>query len=271
MGKLTGKTVLITGGTKGLGRGYAIHLAKLGANIGIMARSLDSCENFETEIDGKTSGTVIEELKAMGVKVAGAEADVSNQEEVFTAVKKISDELGDISILICNAGGGIGPLTEGKASEMDLDIFRKVVERNLYGTVYTVNAVAPMMKKNHGGKIVTTASIGGQMANFDGTYAHYGSSKAAIIHYTRLLANELGAYGINANCIAPGFMETERLKDGFEKAGTEKFLSNISLGRFGTVKDCANAIEFLVTDMSDYVTGTVLEVNGGTNNKVYIK
>jgi 3-oxoacyl-[acyl-carrier protein] reductase len=164
----------------------------------------------------------------------------------------------------------MGPLTGGKPSELDLDIFRKVIERNLYGTVYTVNAVAPSMKKNHAGKIITVGSVGGQMANHDGTYSHYATSKAAIIHYTRLLANELGPYGINVNCIAPGFIATERLKAGFEKAGPEKFLRNISLKRFGTPEDCAKAVEFLATDMSDYVTGTVLEVNGGTNNKMYI-
>lgn len=271
MNKLSGQTVLITGAARGLGRAYALHLAKLGANIGVIDISLKSFEEFKAEADLLTADTVIDELKALGVKAAGAEADISNEDQVFAAVKKISDELGDISIVICNAGGGMGPLTEGKASQMDLDIFRKVVERNFYGTVYTVSAVAPMMKKNRYGKIVTVGSVGGQMANFDGTYAHYSSSKAAIIHYTRLLSNELGPYGINVNCLAPGYIETARLKDGFEKAGSNKFLRNVSLGRFGTAQDCANAIEFLVSDMSDYVTGTVLEVNGGTNNKVYIE
>jgi len=271
MGKLSGQTALVTGAARGLGRAYALRLAELGANVGVIDISLHSYKEFQAEADTITSDTVLDELKALGVKAVGAEADISNEEEVFAAVKKISDELGDVSIVICNAGGGMGPLTEGKASEMDLDIFRKVVERNLYGTVYTVTAVAPMMKKNNAGKIVTVASVGGQMANFDGTYAHYSSSKAAIIHYTRLLSNELGSFGINVNCLAPGYIETARLKDEFEKAGSEKFLNNISLGRFGTVEDCTKGMEFLVTDMSDYVTGTVLEVNGGTNNKVYIK
>ena len=271
MGKLTGQTALITGGARGLGRAYALHLAKLGANVGVIDISLRSYQEFQAEADQLTADTVVDELEVLGVKAAGAEADISNEEQVFAAVKKISDELGDISILVTNAGGGMGPLTEGKASEMDLDIFRKVVERNYYGTVYTVNAVAPMMKKNRAGKIVTVASVGGQMANYDGTYAHYSSSKAAVIHYTRLLANELGSYGINANCLAPGYISTARLKTGFDQMGPEKVLQNVSLGRFGTVEDCAKGLEFLVTDMSDYVTGTVLEVNGGTNNKVYIK
>ena len=271
MGKLTGKTAIVTGAARGLGRVYALHLAKLGANVGAIDINLRSFQEFQAEADQLTADTVVEELQALGVKAVGAEADISNQEQVFAAVKKISDELGDVSILICNAGGGMGPLTEGKASQMDLDIYQKVVARNMHGTVYTVTAVAPMMKKNRTGKIVTVASVGGQMTNFDGTYAHYGISKAAIIHYTKLLANELGPYGINANCIAPGFISTARLKTGFKAAGEEKFLRNISLQRFGTPEDCAYGIEFLTTDMSDYVTGHVLEVNGGTNNKVYIE
>ncbi|WP_371379434.1 SDR family NAD(P)-dependent oxidoreductase [Sporomusa aerivorans] len=271
MGKLTGQTAIITGAARGLGRAYALHLAKLGANIGVIDISLRSFQEFQAEADQLTADTVVEELRALGIKAIGAEADISSQQQVFAAVQKISNELGDVSILICNAGGGMGPLTEGKASAMDLDIYHKVVARNVDGTVYTVTAAAPMMKKNRAGKIVTVASVGGQMANFDGTYAHYSMSKAAIIHYTKLLANELGPYGINVNCIAPGYISTARLKTGFAATGEEKFLRNVSLQRFGTPEDCAYAIEFLTTNMSDYVTGHVLEVNGGTNSKVYIK
>lgn len=271
MGKLSGQTALITGAARGLGRTYALHLAKLGANIGVIDISLRSFQEFQAEADQLTAATVVEEIQALGVKAVGAEADIANREQVFAAVKKISGELGEVSILICNAGGGLGPLTEGKASQMDLDIYQQVVARNMHGTVYTVTAVAPMMKKNQAGKIVTVASVGGQMASFDGTYAHYSMSKAAIIHYTRLLAHELGPYGINVNCIAPGYIGTARLKKGFAATGEDKFLRNVSLQRFGTPEDCAYGIEFLTTNMSDYVTGHVLEVNGGTNNKVYIK
>jgi 3-oxoacyl-[acyl-carrier protein] reductase len=263
MGKLSGKVALVTGGARGLGRTYALRLASLGADVGVIDIDLQSFKQFEREAEAMNGDTVIEELKSLGVKAYGAEADITKFEEVQLAVDKIAANLGEIDILVANAGGGAGGVKENAASDLNMDQFHTVVERNFYGTVYTVNAVAPMMKKKNYGKIVTMASVAGLRVDEGGTYSHYGTSKAAIIMYTKYLAQDLGTYNITANCMAPGFIGTGRLMEIFEKEGIEKFTSQSALGRLGTPEDCANVVEFLTTNLSDYVTGTVIDVTGG--------
>jgi 3-oxoacyl-[acyl-carrier protein] reductase len=130
-----------------------------------------------------------------------------------------------------------------------------VLDINLMTCMYTCMAVAPYMKKQKSGKIVTVASIGGLRAT--GKYHPYGTAKAAIIYYTRTLAQELGPYNINVNCIAPGSIRTGRLGDKSELA------NQIPLRRLGTIEDCAKVVEFLTTDLSDYVTGKTITVDGG--------
>jgi 3-oxoacyl-[acyl-carrier protein] reductase len=270
MGKLTGQVALVTGAARGLGRDYALHLASLGAAVGVIDINFHSFEDFKGEAELLTADNVIDELRAMGVPACGATADITDREQVFAAVQKIADELGDISIVITNAGGGMGPPDGNKASSLDWDMYHTVINRNLHGTVYTVNAVVPMMKKNRHGKIVTVASVGGLVTNSDGSYSHYAMAKAAVIHYTHYLAAELGEYNINANCIARGYMATGRLKEQYHQAGEETFLSRSSIKRFGTPEDCSKAVEFLVTDQSDFITGHVLEVSGGVSGRIRV-
>jgi 3-oxoacyl-[acyl-carrier protein] reductase len=128
-----------------------------------------------------------------------------------------------------------------------------------------------MMKEKRRGKIVTVTSHTGQVAASGGAYAHYGVAKAGILHYTKLLAQDLGEYNINVNCISPGFIATGRMAQGFKTAGEEKFLEALALKRFGTPEDCANVVEFLTTDLSDYVTGTIVEVTGGSVDRLTLK
>ena len=270
MGKLTGKTALITGAARGLGRAYALRLAKLGADVGVIDVNLHSYQDFKEEAITEGADTVLDELRALGVKAAGAEANVADRDEIFTAIKNLADELGDFDIVICNAGGGSGAMTANTASNMDLDQFDLVLDRNLKGTVYTCTAVVPMMKKKGAGKIINVTSHVGMIATCTGSYCHYGVAKAAIIHYTRYLAQELGPFNITANCIAPGFISTGRMATGFAAVGNEKFIEPLALKRFGTVEDCANGIEFLATDLSDYVTGDVLDLTGGTVNRLQL-
>ena len=270
MGILTGQKAIVTGAARGLGREYALRLAKLGADVGVIDIDLHSYNQFAGEQALLTADTVIDEIKALGVNAAGAEADITNREQVYAAVDKIAKELGGLSIVITNAGGGMGPANANKASEFDWDMYHAVVARNLHGTVYTVNAAVPYLKKNGYGKIVTVASVGGLVANSDGSYAHYGISKAAIIHYTKYLACELGVNNINVNCIAPGYMATGRLLEQYKEAGEEHFLSRTSIKRFGTPEDCADAIEYLVSPKSDFVTGLILEVSGGVSGRVRV-
>ena len=270
MGKLSGQTVLITGAARGLGRDCALHLASLGADVGVIDIDMESFKQFEGEAELLTAENVIAELRNLGVKAHGVEADVGNRDQLFAAVNEITETLGPISILVANAGGGMGPPDGNKATLMDWDMYHTVIDRNIHGTVYSCNAVAPAMKERGQGKIVTVASVGGLMANSDGAYAHYALSKAAIIHYTHYLAQELGGYGINANCIAPGFMGTGRLLAQYKMAGEETFLSRTAIKRFGYPSDYSKAIEFLVTDQSDYVNGHVLEVSGGVSGRMRV-
>ena len=262
--RLDGKTALVTGAARGLGRAYAIRLAELGANVGVIDIDLKSYQAFEGEAKLMTAETTMDEVRALGVKSAGAEADITNREQVFAAVKKIEEELGPIDIVVCNAGGGMGAPDGNKAAEMNWEQFYAVTERNYYGTVYTCNAVVPGMMERGYGKVINVISVGGLVANSDGSYAHYASAKAAIKHYTMLLAQQAGRHNVTVNAIAPGFIATGRLVENYKKAGEGTFLRNVAMKRFGTVEDCANVIEFLATDLSSYVNGAVIEVTGGT-------
>lgn len=264
MGKLDGKNVLITGAARGLGRTYALHLARLGANIGVIDINLKSYEDFAAEKALLTADTVMDEVKALGVKSVGVEADISNTEQVKAAVERIIEELGPLDVVICNAGGGSGSMNENCASTLDMDQYHLVMERNLTGTINTVLAAAPSMKKRKCGKIITVTSHVGLAATTSGSYCHYSIAKAAILHYTKLLAQDLGKYNITANAIAPGYITTGRMAEGFKAAGEEKFTENTALRRFGTPEECAKVIEFMATDLSDFVTGTCIEVTGGT-------
>lgn len=266
MGKLDGKVAIVTGGGRGLGRAYALRLASLGANVAICDLDLKSYEEFEIEKKAMTADSTVAEIEAMGVKALGYELDVSDQKAVDAMVKDVAAKWGRIDILVCNAGGGRGKPVETKASTLDPALLHLVVGMNLYGTVYFVNAVAPYMKEQRAGKIVTVASTAGLRASRDGGYAHYGAAKAGIAHYTRYLAQELGPHGIMANCIAPGSIATGRIMTqvipGGARANRDP-AAGIALRRQGTVEDCARVVEFLTTDLSDYVTGTVIPIDGG--------
>ena len=268
-GKLAGKVALITGGARGLGRAYALRLASLGADIGIIDIDLKSYEAFEEEKKLMTADTTVEEVRALGRRSCGVEADVSDQKQVLEAVKIVADELGEIDILVANAGGGIGGPDENPASEMNIDHYHTMINRNIHSTVYTVQAVAPMMKKKKSGKIVTVCSQAGLGTTLKGTFAHYGLAKAAVQHYTLYLSADLGQYGINVNCIAPGFISTGRIKKVFmESPKHDSHINETSLRRYGTPEECAKVVEFLCTDLSDFVTGATIEITGGTIGKI---
>ena len=257
--KLAGKTALITGGARGLGRVYALRLAKLGAHVGVIDIDFYSYKEFAAETARMTANTVIEELKNEGVNAAGVTADIGDYRQVQAAVKEIASQLGDINILVTNAGGGMGSVTDNRASMMDQELLHKVMDLNFHGTVNAVTCVTPMMKKKRYGKIVTISSIAALYPFPNGGYAHYGAAKGAVITYTKYLAQELGEYGINANCMLLGRIGTGKVLEKLGRNSTEP----IALGRLGTPEECADVLEFLTTDMSSYVTGAVIEVSGG--------
>ncbi|ALS21165.1 MULTISPECIES: SDR family NAD(P)-dependent oxidoreductase [Paenibacillus] len=260
---LKDKAAVVTGAARGLGRGYALRLADLGAHVVVADLDLHSFTDFEMEKNQMTGETVVEEVRQRGVRSSGYEIDVTDAKACTALMEKAMDEFGRIDIVICNAGGGAGGLTESFASRLDMVQTRRIMERNLYGTIHTCMSASPFMKQQKSGKIVTVSSIAGLQGNVDGSYAHYGAAKAGIVGYTRYLAQELGPYGIQVNCIAPGYIATGRLNVQFEKIGKEKLESDTALKRLGTVEDCANVIQFLTTGLSDYVTGQVIPVCGG--------
>src|SRR4051794_29514944 len=180
-------------------------------------------------------------------------------------VSRVAKEWGRVDVLVANAGGGRGRPVDTKASTLDPDLLQLVTAMNLFGTVYTVNAVAPTMKQQRSGKIITVASIAGTAPSRDGGYAPYGA-KAAIAHYTRYLAQDLGPFGITANCIAPGVIATGRIMATVIPGSIQSNQDRselVALRRLVTVEDCARVVEFLATDLSDYVTGAVIPIDGG--------
>ncbi len=280
--KLTGKVALITGGARGLGRGYALRLARLGADIALIDRDLKSFAAYEFEKSQMTASTVVEECRALGVRAMGLEIDLTDRLATESSVAGIVKEMGRVDIVICNAGGGTvkfadeleegetgperkgesGPgdiVTTGKTSDCPEETLRRVLDLNLMSCMYTCMAAAPYLIKQRSGKIVTVSSTAGLTSGY--SYHPYGTAKAAIIHYTRSLAQELAPFNITVNAIAPGIIRTGRLGDRSHLA------DRIPLGREGTVDDCAGVIEFLVTDLSDYVTGQTIAIDGGIGDK----
>lgn len=270
--RLHGKVAVVTGGARGLGRGYALRLAGLGADIAIIDRNLKAADVYEFERAALTAPTVMAECEAMGVRAIGLEADLTRREAATQAIDEIVRRLGRIDIAVCNAGGGTvafaderpatpganeirDTVTTGTPADCPEEMLTRVLDINIKTTMYTCMAVAAHMKRQRSGKIVTVSSTAGVDAR--GSYHPYGTAKAAIIHYTRALAQELGPFNINVNAIAPGIIRTGRLGDRSHMAG------EIPLRREGTIEDCAKVVEFLATDLSDYVTGRTIIIDGG--------
>jgi NAD(P)-dependent dehydrogenase (short-subunit alcohol dehydrogenase family) len=261
--KLEGKVAVITGAARGLGRAYALHLAKIGADVVINDIALDAANEYGEEL---TAPTVMDEIRGLGRRSIGIAADVTDPDQVNGMFEEVLGEFGRVDILVTNAGGALvrGP---SFASSIPEDAFRKMMDINLMGTIFCCQAVAGPMKEQRSGKIVTVGSQAGlrSSAQSGGGGVSYSVSKAAIHQYTRHLAAELGPYNINVNCIAPAWILSSRaIAQGRNSPETRARLEEeIALKRLGEPEDCAKVVEFLVTDLSDYVTGQVIRVCGG--------
>jgi 3-oxoacyl-[acyl-carrier protein] reductase len=233
---LQGKTALVTGGSRGIGRAIALELARAGAEV----------------VVGYRSGA--EEAEAVAKEAGGraVEADVSDPEQA----KRLVEEAGDLDILVNNAG-----LTrDGLLARMPDDDWRDVIETNLSSVFYTCRAVTRGMMKKRTGSIVNVSSIVGVHGNWGQT--NYGASKAGIIGFTKSLARELGSRGVRANVVAPGYVNT-RLTDVLPEEAQQAMLANTPLGRLGEPEDIAGAVRFLCSDEAAFITGEVLLVDGG--------
>jgi 3-oxoacyl-[acyl-carrier protein] reductase len=233
---LEGKTALVTGASKGIGRAIAQSLAEAGATV----------------VVGYRTGS--EDAEALAAEIGGRaiQADVSNVDEA----KRLVEEAGDVDILVNNAG----VTRDGLIARMPDDDWRTVLETNLSSVFYTCRAVARPMMKRRAGAIVNVSSIVGVHGNPGQT--NYSASKAGIIGFTKALARELGPRGVRANVVAPGYVKTQLtnvLPEGLQQA----MLDNTPLGRLGDPEDVAGAVRFLCSDEAAFITGEVLLVDGG--------
>ena len=239
------KTALITGGTRGIGRQIAITLAKAGYDIAINYRT----ENEDLKITQK-------EIEENDVKFFAVQGDVSNFEDCERFVKEIIEEYSKIDVLVNNAGITRDTLL----LRMKKEDFNQVIDTNLVGTFNVTKNVINYMMKSHAGRIINISSVVGIAGNAGQT--NYSASKAGIIGFTKSLAKEVASRGILVNAVAPGFIETkmtEVLKDNIK----EEIAKSIPLKRMGTPQDVANVVKFLVSGDSSYITGQVINVDGG--------
>lgn len=260
--KLKGKVALVTGAAGGIGRSHALRLAGLGADVVINDIDLEAYRKYGEEI---TADSVVGEVRKLGVRCIGIQADVCQKGQVEGMVRRALDEFGHLDILINNAGGLAGEVSGSFASSVSEEDLRATLDRNLMGTIFSCQAVADSMKAQRWGRIVNTASQAALQTMKDGSFSSYAAAKAGVIAYTRYLAQELGPYGITVNCISPAYVSTARVeKILFSLPGKrEQFLSQIPLGRMAVPDDISKGVEFLVTDLGDYVTGQCLSICGG--------
>lgn len=261
---LDGKVAIVTGGARGLGRAYALRLARLGADVAVFDIDLQGASKFGEVL---SAPTVVAEIDALGRRGLAVQADLGQRAAVEDAVARVLRELGRIDILVNNAGGAITPVERSKPSIVPDEDVRLIMDANFMSTLHCCQAVIPTMKAQESGVIVNTASVAAWMIGRGGNLSLYGVSKAAVTHLTRDLAAELGPFGIRVNAIAPGVMLTARVKSLAEQRGigTEAEARRIPLRRLGEPEDCAGVIEFLVGDLSRYVTGQCISVCGGTS------
>ena len=243
---LKNKVALITGASRGIGRATAISFAKTGCQVLI---------NYHS--NGKAAKEVLAKVRKLEVEAEIFKADVSRKIEVEQMVDFTLGRLGHIDILVANAGickyAPIDSLTEAELKE--------TVEINLYGVFYPITCLVPYMKKRKQGNIITISSTAGQWG--DPFHSHYAATKGAVISLTKSLAVELAPHKIRVNCVAPGWVETDMSKEALSGEDREKILYQIPLGRAAKAEEIAGSVLFLASELSSFVTGEILNVNGG--------
>lgn len=243
--KLEGKTALITGSGRGLGKSIALKLAEMGANI-----VLNDIEQSDSIDD------TAKQFKDSGYNVIVSKGDIRDSNDVNSIVKKAIDKFGKIDILVNNAGITKDTLMI-KMKENDWD---SVLDINLKGAFICTKAVARYMMKQRSGKIINISSVAGVMGNAG--QANYSASKAGLIGLTKSTAKEFASRGITCNAVAPGVIKS-KMTDVLSENVKRKYLENIPLGRFGTPDDVADVVGFLASDSSGYITGQVINIDGG--------
>ncbi|HIW39557.1 MAG TPA: 3-oxoacyl-[acyl-carrier-protein] reductase [Candidatus Eubacterium pullicola] len=242
---LENKKVMITGGSRGIGRAMAIAMAQAGADVAVIYNG-----------NKEAADKVCEEIRAMGRQAAAFKCDVGNFEEAGKTVQAVNKELGGLDVLVNNAG----ITRDGLIFTLKEDDFDRVIETNLKGAFNTIKHAAKIMMKNRKGTIINITSVSGMMGNPG--QANYAAAKAGMIGLTKTVAKELAARGITCNAIAPGFVATE-MTDKLSDEVKDSIDSVVPLKRMAQPEDIANAAVFLASDKASYITGEVLKVDGG--------
>lgn len=239
-----GRIAVVTGASRGIGKQIAVGLAERGCDVALVSRSQSDVENVAVGIE-KT-----------GVSARGYACDVSSFDEVSAVAKRIVQDLGPPDFLVNNAG----IVADKLLLRMTPDDWNRVISTNLTGAYNMTKAFSPHFLKARKGRIVNITSVIGQIGNAG--QANYAASKAGIIGLTKSIAKEFASRGITVNAVAPGYIDTD-MTGGLAEEAQAKMLEMIPLGRLGKVEDVASVVIFLLSDLADYVTGQVINCDGG--------
>ncbi len=241
---MTNRTAFITGASRGIGRACAVALADAGARVAVAARTLDQLEELAREI------------RAKGREAFPIAIDMSNADSIKEALAKTAKDFGPVAILVNNAG----ITKDGLAMRMKKEDWDCVIATNLTGAFLAIQQVLPAMMRERWGRIINISSVVGEMGNPG--QANYVASKAGLIGLTKAIAQEMGSRNITVNAVAPGFVETG-MTEGLAQELKDNMLGHIPLRRIGRPEDVAAAVRFLASEEASYITGHVLDVNGG--------
>lgn len=242
---LNGKTAVVTGGYRGIGKAIALKLASMGANVVI---------NDIGDVD--SAADTVNELKALGVKAEAVSANVAVEEEVNGMIAKVIEKFGHIDILVNNAG----ITRDGLLMKMKESDWQSVLDVNLKGVFLCTKAVVRPMMQQKSGSIVNITSVVGITGNAG--QANYSASKAGVIGFTKSIAKEIGSKGVRVNAVAPGFINT-KMTESLPEEVKKQYMANIPLKKYGEPEDIAEVVAFLCEDRARYMTGQVLKVDGG--------
>jgi len=242
---LDGQTCVVTGSSRGIGRGIALELAENGADVVVNYRSSEGA-----------AYDVVDEIEDMGGTAVAVQADVADRDQVQAMAEEVHDSVGEIDVLVNNAGITIDKVFD----EMTREDWDRVMEVNLGGVYNCTKAFWDDLKGAEEGRLINISSVVGQQGNYG--QANYATTKSGLFGFTRTIALELASTGSTANCVAPGFVETDMLEDVPDRV-REKILRRIPLDRFAEVEDISGIVRFVASPQSSYMTGQVLAVNGG--------
>jgi 3-oxoacyl-[acyl-carrier protein] reductase len=244
---LENKNAIVSGGSQGIGAAIALEMGRQGANVCLLYRKHE-----------ETAQKLAEKIRKLGPKAIAVKCDIASFSDAKMVVDTTVEQFGGVDILVNNAGMN----WDGVSWKMSEEQWDRVLEVNLKGYFNFTRHVAPLLKEQKSGKIINVTSINGLRGKFG--QSNYSASKAGIIGYTKAIAKELGAFGVNVNAVAPGLIETPMLKESEARDKIiDMAMGEIVLKRVGTPEDVANVVVFLASDLSRHITGEVIKVDGG--------